>query len=65
MVGADGAGAGRRRLWRLAFWVYAAALFTATHWPKLEVPGPEGSDKVIHVGAFGTWMLFALSLIHI
>ena len=44
---------------KLAFWGYALALFTATHWPRLEVPGPEGSDKVLHLGAFGTWMLCA------
>src|SRR4051812_40045606 len=49
----------RRRLWKLAFWLYAAALFTGTHWPKLELPGPEGSDKVIHVLALGAWMVIA------
>jgi VanZ family protein len=49
----------RRRLFRLAFWIYAAILFTGTHWPRLTMPGPEGSDKVIHIGAFGTWMLLA------
>ena len=49
----------RRRIVRFAFWAYAAILFTATHWPKLELPGPEGSDKVVHMGAFGTWMLLA------
>jgi hypothetical protein len=59
MVGSDGAGAGRRRLWRLAFWMYAAALFTATHWPKLELPAPEGGDKVVHVIVFGAWMVIA------
>ena len=49
----------RRRLARTTFWCYAGLLFTATHWPRLELPGPEGSDKVIHIGAFGTWMLLA------
>jgi VanZ family protein len=49
----------RRRLTRLAFWIYAAILFTGTHWPNLKSPGPEGSDKIIHIGAFGTWMLLA------
>ncbi len=49
----------RRRLVRFVFWVYAAILFTGTHWPRLEMPGPEGSDKIIHIGAFGMWMLLA------
>jgi hypothetical protein len=49
----------RQRAVRLIFWLYAAILFTATHWPRLEMPGPEGSDKVIHIGAFGMWMLLA------
>jgi hypothetical protein len=48
-----------RRVWRAAFWVYAAAVFTGTHWPKLEMPGPEGSDKVVHVLVFGAWMVVA------
>src|SRR5262249_40702268 len=28
-------------------------------WPKLELPGPEGSDKIVHALAFGTWMVIA------
>jgi hypothetical protein len=50
---------GGPRLVKAAFWVYAAALFTGTHWPKLESPGPEGTDKVIHVLALGGWMVLA------
>lgn len=50
---------GRRRLLKVAFWIYAAALFTGTHWPNLRSPGPEGSDKVIHVMALGGWMVLA------
>src|SRR4051812_5923209 len=49
----------RPRLWKLAFWLYAAALFTATHWPKLVLPAPEGGDKVVHVLVFGAWMAIA------
>jgi VanZ family protein len=45
----------RGRLFAWAFGAYALLLFTMTHWPKLKVPGPEGSDKVIHMTAFGTW----------
>jgi len=63
-VGPGGADAGpsllrHRRFWKWAFWLYAAALFTATHWPKLTLPRPEGSDKVIHTIVFGGLMLVA------
>ena len=44
----------RRR--RAAFWIYVPILFTATHWPRLEIPLPGNRpDLVIHVGAFGLW----------
>ncbi len=49
----------RVRLVRGLFAAYAVALFIATHWPKLTVPGPEGSDKLIHVLVFGTWCILA------
>ena len=48
-----------RRLRRAAFWVYALTLFVLTHWPKLAVPGPQGSDKTVHVLAFGLWTILA------
>ena len=40
---------------RLAFWGYAVALFALTHWPKLQLPGPHNTDKVVHVAVFGMW----------
>lgn len=42
---------------RVAFWLYAAALFIATHWPRLDVrvPGVERSDLFMHAGAFVVW----------
>lgn len=41
---------------RPAFWCYAAALFVATHWPKLTVPGAEiRSDLLVHAAVFGGW----------
>ena len=47
---------------RLVFWLYTAALFTATHWPKAKIPGPPNTDKVLHVAVFGLWtVLFALA----
>lgn len=50
------------RTWRIAFWCFAAALFTMTHWPKLRVPGPTGTDLVAHMVSFGTWTtLFGLA----
>jgi hypothetical protein len=49
----------RKGVFLAAFALYAAALFLATHWPKLTVPGPEGTDKFIHVAAFGGWTFFS------
>ncbi|MFO0830542.1 MAG: VanZ family protein [Phycisphaerales bacterium] len=43
------------RAWRTMFWCWAVVLFTMTHWPKLRVPGPEGTDLVAHLVSFGTW----------
>jgi hypothetical protein len=37
------------------FWLYALVLVVVTHWPRLTVPGPEGTDKGIHILAFGGW----------
>lgn len=46
----------RRPLRRRAFALYAALVFTATHWPKLEIHAPiERPDLVIHLGVFGLW----------
>jgi VanZ family protein len=44
---------------RRAFWVYAAALFVGTHWPRLELPPTviERPDVVVHAAAFGLWTL--------
>ncbi len=43
-----------------AFALYAAALFTGTHWPNLRVEGPvPRTDLWVHVGAFGGWMILA------
>lgn len=45
------------RAWRRgAFWLYAIALFTATHWPNLRIEGPiKRPDLIIHLAAFGLW----------
>jgi VanZ family protein len=40
---------------RVAFLLFVPVLFTATHWPKLEIPGEGRPDLVIHIVAFGTW----------
>ncbi len=44
---------------RVLFWLYAALLFTATHWPALElnVPMIERPDLFIHFGCFGSWYI--------
>ena len=41
---------------RLLFWVYSIALFSGTHYPKVEI-GIEGDspDKLIHFLALGMW----------
>lgn len=55
-----GAAGGRwARLRRPAFWVFALAVFVATHYPKLRIeseilPRP---DLLIHASVFGTWTL--------
>lgn len=41
---------------RGAFVVYAMILFTATHWPQLQIEGPvPRSDLYLHFIAFGLW----------
>lgn len=46
-----------RRLWRIAFVLYALVLFAATHKPGVTVNVVPGwrLDLLIHAGAFGTW----------
>ncbi len=41
---------------RGAFIVYAIILFTATHWPQLQIDGPvPRTDLYLHFIAFGLW----------
>ena len=50
-----------KRARRAAFWLYVPALFTATHWPYLEVPLPgERPDLAVHLCAFGLWTLLLI-----
>lgn len=48
-----------QRILRIGFWIYAILLFTATHWPALElnVPMVERPDLIIHFGCFGGWYI--------
>lgn len=48
-----------RGFWRFAFALYAVMLFTATHWPRLEIPpGPiPRPDLLAHFAAFGMWTI--------
>ncbi len=50
------------RPWRLAFVAYAVVLFTATHWPELELGTEErpAPDKILHLLAFG-WLAIMLA----
>ncbi|MCC6950779.1 MAG: VanZ family protein [Phycisphaerales bacterium] len=44
------------RALRAVFWLFALALFAATHWPALKVEGPvERTDLWAHLAAFGLW----------
>jgi len=49
-----------RRLRRIAFWGFAVILFTATHWPALQLPGPPNTDKFVHIAAFGCWTMLLI-----
>lgn len=44
-----------RVLRRSVFIGYGLALFVATHWPALTIPGEGRKDLIIHVGAFAVW----------
>lgn len=51
---------GDRVGWRAAFALYAAAIFTLTHTPGVQVGGKVRIDLVVHLGVFGLWaVLFA------
>jgi len=44
----------RRRIWIVALPVYWVALFIATHYPRVHIPGElPHSDKLVHFAAFG------------
>jgi VanZ family protein len=44
----------RKRIWIVALPVYWALLFTATHYPRVRIPGEiPHSDKLVHFTAFG------------
>lgn len=51
-----------RVLARGAFWVYAAVLFTATHWPNLKIESSyvERPDIFIHAATFGLWTMLLI-----
>lgn len=50
------------RALRAAFWLFALALFIATHWPALKVEGPvERTDLWAHLAAFGLWAVLLAS----
>lgn len=52
-----------RRLARAAFWMYAALVFTATHWPNLRIESGvvERPDLYIHMTVFGLWTLLLVA----
>jgi len=46
-----------RVAWRRAFWAYAVALFTVSHWPAARLPPMviERPDLIVHVALFAGW----------
>ena len=53
--------AGTLKFRRAAFWVYAAIVFTGTHWPRLRLPGAGRPDLLIHLSTFGAWTAILIS----
>lgn len=53
---------GTSRWFRVAFFIYAALLFTMTHWPALELPSGAipRPDVLAHVGVFALWTLLCV-----
>lgn len=49
--------ASRRRFARIAFLLYASAIITLTHWPRLALPetGLERTDLYVHLLVFAAW----------
>lgn len=52
-----------RSLARIAFWCYALALFTATHWPNLRIESSyvDRPDILIHMCTFGLWAVMLVA----
>lgn len=48
-------GPGGRMGWRIAFTLYAAAIFTLTHTPGVQVGGKVRVDLLAHLTVFGLW----------
>ncbi|RLA10584.1 MAG: VanZ family protein [Gammaproteobacteria bacterium] len=46
------------RLWWVLGWMQVVILLIATLWPAIDLPGPEGSDKVVHLASFGWLMIW-------
>jgi len=46
------------RLWWILGWIQVVILLIVTLWPTIELPGPEGSDKVVHLASFGWLMIW-------
>ncbi len=43
--------------WRIAFALYAAAIFTLTHTPGVQVGGKVRVDLLAHLAVFGLWAI--------
>lgn len=47
----------RRTGWRVGFTLYAAAIFTLTHTPGVQVGGKVRVDLLAHLAVFGLWAI--------
>ena len=45
-----------RKVWWPLGWVQVLILLAVMLWPAVDVPGPQGSDKVVHMVSFG-WLM--------
>ena len=52
------------RWWWLFGWMQVVVVLFATLWPAVELPGPEDTDKVVHLVSFGWLMIWFAQVVH-
>lgn len=46
------------KYWWVLGWLQVVAVLVMTLWPAVDLPGPEGSDKLAHLASFGWLMIW-------